>query len=163
MSQAASENNLEVKGKLQTHWLLSLAGRCLSRALSPAGWGSWRQQPEGRERKNKHLGGSCLQRGENARSVQRGICFVFHIAFSSLGTGDYSPARSPSPEASPQGQWGEHGSSSSWQADRAKCQCWCHDQESDSSCLRYPSLYQHEGAAPPGLPGGWGEPGSQAL
>lgn len=44
------------------------------------------------------------------------------------------------------------GSSSSWQAGRAKYQCWRHDGESDSSCLRYPSLYQHEEAAPLGLP-----------
>lgn len=33
-------------------------------------------------------------------------------------------------------------SSSSWQADRAKYQCWCHDRESDSSWFRYPSLYR---------------------
>lgn len=42
------------------------------------------------------------------------------------------------------------GSSSSWQADRAKYQCWCHDRESDSSCFRYPSLYRMRRQLHPG-------------
>lgn len=96
--EPVSESNLGVKGNCRPCWLLSLARSRLSWRLSPTGWGSWRQQPRGRERKYKHLGSSSLhsERGESRQErSERHLVLFFYIVFSSSGTGDCSPTGSP--------------------------------------------------------------------
>ena len=61
-----------------------------------------------RQREEEQAFGELLPSERTPGAVSE-ACFVFHIAFSSLDTEDYRPARSRCLEASPQGQWGEHG------------------------------------------------------
>lgn len=128
-----------------------MAGRGLPWGLSPAGWGSWKQQPGVRERKYRHLGSSSLQRRECQEHSERHLVLFFSHCLQQLGHWGYSPAGSPCQEALPRDNRLSIGSFSFRHPDRD----WCYDQESDPTCLGYSSLSQSRRGqlGAPGRPG----------